>query len=130
MPAHRAVVSDQLAHILDSLGKRASPTLLVFDTFEAAGKAETWVTEELLLAVMDAPWLRVIITGQRVPVRQGTPWAEKSSKLIELGAPTPEEWFEYSKKHKPEVTLEFLSTLHKLVGGNISTLAQVCGPES
>src|SRR5262249_50058847 len=107
VPAARTGVSAQLANIFASLEATARATLLIFDTFELAGEAERWVKENLLLSVIGAPWLRVIIVGQRVPARPGDPWAGVSSPPIELRPPTAEEWFEYGQPHRTDLTLEF-----------------------
>ena len=125
-------VSRQLAQIFASVKKAARPTLLIFDTFELAGEAERWVNENLLLDVIRAPWLRVIIVGQRVPKSYGEPWAGVSAQPIELHSPTPEEWFDYGKPHKAssEFTLEWVRSLHALANGKSSIIAQVCGPEA
>jgi hypothetical protein len=125
-------VSLQLAEIFTSVKQAARPTLLIFDTFELAGEAERWVKDNLLLDVIRAPWLRVIIVGQRVPKPHGEPWAGVSFSPIELHPPTPEEWFTYGKSHKtsPEFTLELVRSLHACVNGKSSIIAQVCGPEA
>jgi hypothetical protein len=125
-------VSLQLAEIFTSVKQAARPTLLIFDTFELAGEAERWVKDNLLLAVIRAPWLRVIIVGQRVPKSYGEPWADFSSQPIELHPPTPEEWFTYGKSYKasPEFTLEWARSLHAFANGKSSVIAQVCGPEA
>jgi hypothetical protein len=123
-------VPSQLAQIFISVKNAARPTLLIFDTFELAGEAERWVKDNLLLAVVLAPWLRVIIVGQRVPRPHGEPWAGVSFPPIELRPPTPEEWFEYGKCHhsSPEFTIEWVRSLHACVNGKSSVIAQVCGP--
>jgi hypothetical protein len=125
-------VSGQLAQIFDVVKKAACPTLLIFDTFELAGEAERWVKANLLLAVVRAPWLRVIIVGQRVPTPHGESWADVSHQPIELHPPTPEEWFAYGKSHKtsPKFTLALVRALHACVNGKSSIIAQVCGPEA
>ena len=84
--------------------------------------------ENLLLSVIRAPWLRVIIVGQRVPAKHGEPWAGVSSDLTELHPPTPEEWFEYGKPHKPGITLDFVQQAHGFSGGKSTVLAQLLGP--
>jgi|RhiMetdeSRZDD1v2_1073273.scaffolds.fasta_scaffold191843_2 TIR domain-containing protein len=125
-------VSRQLAQIFASVKKAARPTLLIFDTFELAGEAERWVKDNLLLDVIRAPWLRVIIVGQRVPTLHGEPWADVSSQPIELRLPTPEEWFTYGKPYKtaPGFTLELVRNVYDIVNGKSSILAQICGPEA
>jgi TIR domain len=128
VPAAGTGVSAQLANIFASLEATARATLLIFDTFELAGEAERWVKENLLLSVISAPWLRVIIVGQRVPLRLGEPWTGVSSPLIELRPPTAEEWFEYGQPHRPGLTLEFVRQAHKFSGGKSSVLNQLVGP--
>lgn len=125
-------VSRQLAQIFASVKQAARPTLLIFDTFEMVGEAERWVKDNLLLDVIRAPWLRVIIVGQRVPTPYGEPWADFSPQPIVLHPPTPEEWFTYGKSHKasPEFTLEWVRTLHARVNGKSSIIAQVLRPEA
>jgi hypothetical protein len=95
MPAPTAGtgVSNQLAQVFAVIKKRSRPTLLIFDTFELAGEAERWVTDNLLLAIVSCAWLRVIVVGQRVTMPHGEPWAGDSYAPIELSPPTPEEWF-------------------------------------
>jgi hypothetical protein len=128
VPATGTGVSAQLANMFASLEATARPTLLIFDTFELAGEAERWVKENLLLSVISAPWLRVIIVGQRVPAPLGEPWAGASSPRIELRPPTAEEWFEYGQPHKPGLTLEFVRQVHELSRGKSSVLNQLFGP--
>jgi hypothetical protein len=127
VPAAGTGVSAQLANIFASLEATARPTLLIFDTFELAGEAERWVKENLLLSVISASWLRVIIVGQRVPARSGEPWAGVSSPPIELRPPTAEEWFEYGRLHKPDLTLEFVRQAHSYSRGKSSVLNQLVG---
>lgn len=121
-------VSAQLGELFASVKKAARPTLLIFDTFEQAGDADRWVKENFLLAIVRAPWLRVIIVGQRVPKSHGEPWAGVSSPPVELRPPTPQEWFDYSQPHKPGVTLEFVHQAHAFCGGKSALLAALLGP--
>jgi hypothetical protein len=123
-------VTSQLTHIFNSLKKAARPTLLILDTFELAGEAERWVKENLLLSIIRAPWLRIIIVGQRVPAKHGESWQGFSSDPIELRPPTAEQWFEFGKRHKPSITLAFVRQVHEYAGGKSTTLAQVCGPSA
>ena len=92
---------------------------LIFNTFELAGGTERWVKENLLLSVVRAPWLRVVIVGQRVPAKHGESWEGISFDLIELRSPTPEEWFDFGKPHHdtPEFTIELVRSLHATVKG-------------
>jgi hypothetical protein len=131
-PTPGTSVSGQLAQIFASVKKAARPTLLIFDTFELAGEAERWVKDNLLLDVIRAPWLRVIIVGQRVPTPHGEAWARVSSPLIELRRPTAEEWFTYGKQYKTsrEFTLKFVRTAYTMANGKSSILAQLFGPEA
>jgi len=125
-------VSSQLAQVFAAVKNRAQPTLLIFDTFEAAGEAERWIKETLLLSIISATWLRVVIVGQRVPAPYGEPWEGDSFKPIELRPPSAEEWFAYGKPHNssPEFTLEVVRAVHILVKGKSSYLAQLCRPSA
>ena len=129
-PTPSTGVIGQLAHVFASLKKAARPTLLIFDTFELAGEAERWVKENLLLSVIRAPWLRVLIVGQRVPAKHGEAWEGISSDLIELRPPTPQEWFEFGKPNKPGLTLEFVRQAHEISDGKSAVLAQLLGPRA
>ncbi len=121
-------VSAQLAEIFNALKAKAHPTLLIFDTFEAASEAERWVKETLLLSLPRAPWLRVIIVGQKVPPSHGQAWAAVSAPPVALRAPTPEEWFEYGQPYKPGLTLDFVRQAHGHCGEKIALLAGLLGP--
>ncbi|HJQ57120.1 MAG TPA: TIR domain-containing protein [Vineibacter sp.] len=127
-PTAGTAVSAQLASVFASLETAAHPTLLIFDTFEQAGKTERWVKDNLLLAVIGAPWLRVIIVGQRPISRQSEPWAGVCSPSIELIPPTAEEWFEYGRQNKPGLTFEFVKQAHEFSRGKGSTLHQLLSP--
>jgi hypothetical protein len=128
-PASGPAVSSQLAHILTSLTRRALPTLLIFDTFELAGDAERWIKETLLLAIIRAPWLRVIVVGQKTAVPHGQPWAGLSHEPIELRLPTAQEWFEFARTHKPELDLDFVERAHRSCPKS-AVLAQLLGPKA
>jgi hypothetical protein len=122
-------LATRLAHIVTSLKENPCPTLLIFDTFEAAGEAEAWVTRSLLLAMIRCPWLRIVIAGQRTPNSFGEPWESRSSDLIRLGCPTPEEWFDYGISHQPDLTLDKVRWAHSSCEGKSSVLAQLLAPK-
>lgn len=128
VPGAGTGVSAQLANIFASLEAIARPTLLIFDTFELAGETERWVKETLLVSAINAPWLRVIIVGQRVPSPAGEPFAKVCFPRMELRPPTAEEWFKYGKPHKPRLTLKFVRQAHEHSDGRSSVLSQLCGP--
>jgi hypothetical protein len=123
-------VTAQLASVFAAVKDAGRPTLLIFDSFELAGAAERWVKDNLLVAAVTAPWLRVIVVGQRVPDAHGEPWAGDASQPFELLPPSPEDWFAYGREHNrsPQFTVELLRTIHGLVGGRASVLAQICRP--
>ena len=127
-PADGSPLNDGLRHILDALKQRARPTLLIFDTYEVAGEAEEWVDRQLLSSLIRAPWLRVIIAGQRIPKTTGT--TPNASPIIVLQPPPPADWHEYSKRHRPELTLDDVETACRLALGKPSLLAQLLGPET
>jgi hypothetical protein len=120
----------RLGHILDALKRRAQPALLVFDTYESTGEAQDWVEKQLLPSLIRAIWLRVVIAGQRVPERAGAIWERVASPLISLKPPPPSDWFEYSKKHRPELTLADVEAACRLAYHKASLLAQMLGPTS
>ena len=123
-------VSGQLAEIYASLQRQGKPTLLIFDTFELAGDAERWVRDGLLLSIMRAPWLRVIVIGQKTINPHGEPWAGLTSKPIELRPPSPQEWFDYGREFRPNLTLDFVNQAHEMSGGKSALLAQLLGPSA
>ena len=121
-------VSVQLGQVFGAVSKTARPTLLIFDTFEMAGEAGRWVKDSLLLQIVNAKWLRIIIVGQSVAVPDGEAWAGESAQPIELHPPSPEEWFAYGKSHNssPQFTIELIRSVHALVQGKSSVIAQLC----
>jgi hypothetical protein len=121
-------LNDRFGQLLAALKERAAPALLIFDTYEAAGDAQEWVDKQLLPNILRCPWLRVVIAGQRVPDANGATWLSKSRSPLELKPPPPEDWLEYGRPHKPDVTLEFVRQAHEFCGGSPSCLAQLLGP--
>ena len=106
-PAPGSLVS-RFAELLLKLKSDPYPTLLIFDTFEDAGEAEDWVRKSLLLAMMRLPWLRLVICGQRTLAILGEPWETRSSDLIRLRQPTPEEWLSFGITNQPNLTLDYV----------------------
>lgn len=43
LPSPAPRLNERLGHILDALNRRERPALLIFDTYEAAGKAQDWM---------------------------------------------------------------------------------------
>ena len=128
-PTSGAAVASQLRETFSALVRAARPTLLIFDTFEHIGAAAQWVLDDLLLRVVSAPWLRVIILGQRVPHPSGEPWAE-DSRIVRLLPPTAEEWYAFARAHNasPELTFELVQKVHQVTNGKSSVLAQILRP--
>jgi hypothetical protein len=126
-PPQKSLVS-RLAHILLALKNDPRPTLLIFDTYESAGEADDWVRNSLLLAMMRCPWLRLVICGQRTAGSRGEPWETRSSDLIQLGRPTPEEWWDYGKSRQPDLTLENVRWAYESCGGQSIVLAELLWP--
>jgi hypothetical protein len=127
-PATQGSLSDQLRHILEGLKRRAAPTLLVFDTFEMAGEAERWVKESMLPALLRSCWLRVVVVGQAALRPHGEIWADCGEPPIELRPPSAQEWFDFGRTHRPELTLEFVNQVHELARGKSGLLAQLLSP--
>ena len=127
-PPPQASLASRLSQILGKLKYSPSPTLLIFDTFEAAGEADDWVRNSLLLAMMRCPWLRLVITGQRTADSRGEPWESRSSDLIQLRRPTPEEWWDYGKSGEPDLSLENVRWVYERCLGHSIMLAQILRP--
>lgn len=117
-----------LGAILQSVLARHEPTLLIFDTFETAGEAETWVCRDLLESLVRADHMRVVIAGQKCPPRPGAPWAREVHGPLEIGEPTVDDWFVYGGQYKDDLTLDFVRRTHTYCGGRAPLLAQILGP--
>lgn len=130
VPPARDQLGDRLGHILDELKARRRPTLLVFDTYEAAGEAIQWIERELLTGLIRAPWMRVAILGHAAPDPSGSVWESVSSPTIELRPPPPEDWFDFGRVHERDVTLDFVRQAHKLCRGSAAVLAELLGPQN
>ncbi len=128
LPTLGTGVTAQLSEVFASLKHVAHPTLLIFDTFEQAGKTERWVQENLLPSAIRAPWLRIIIAGQQVPSQYGESWQDISSDVVQLRPATALAWFKFGKQHKPQLTLDFVRQAHKYSGGRSAVMAQLLGP--
>ena len=130
-PPEGSTLSERLAKIFTELRRRAQPTLLVLDTYEAAGEAKGWIEGVLLPHLVSARWLRVVIVGQSVPDRVGSTWESLAASALKLELPDPEHWLEYGRKHRDDpIDLEFVTVAHGLAGGRASVLAGLLGPRS
>jgi hypothetical protein len=124
-------MSERLAKIFTELRRRAQPTLLVFDTYEAAGEAKDWVERVLLPYLVYARWLRVVIIGQSVPTRVGSVWESVAASTLTMQLPGPEDWLGYGRVNRGDtVDLEFVTHAHQLCDGKPSVLAVLLGPRS
>lgn len=128
-PPTKGPLTGRLGAILNELRRRSRPTLLIFDSYEAAGEAGDWVENVLLPYVMSAPWLRIVIIGQSVPKRVGTTWESFAAGTLTLLVPGPEHWLEYGRANRGgELELTFVAQAHQLSGGKASVLAGLLGP--
>jgi hypothetical protein len=129
LPLESTRLNERLRHILRTLIEHKQPTLLIFDTYEAAGKPqEDWVERELLTTLVRAPWLRIVIAGQHVPKSFGVVWASVARAAVEVKPPPPADWFDYGKQHRPELKLEEVETAWRLANEKVSLLAQLLDP--
>jgi len=120
-------LNDRLGQVLAALKVRASPALLIFDTYEAAGEAQDWVDKQLLPNLLVCPWLRVVIAGQRVPDAKGAIWPSKARATLDLLPPEPQDWLDFGLLAKPDTTLDFVRQAHLYCNGRASVLAQLLG---
>jgi hypothetical protein len=81
-----------------------------------------------LPTLLRAPFLRVVIAGQRAPNRNGAPWAAGAKPTLQLTTPEPEDWFKFSQPHKEGLTLDFVRQAHACCNGKPSVLAELLGP--
>jgi hypothetical protein len=131
-PPAGQTLNEQLAGIFTELRRRAQPTLLVFDTYEAAaGEVKDRIESVLLPYLVPARWLRVVITGQSVPTRAGSTWESVAATTLNLRLPEPEDWLAYGRVNRDEaLSLEFVTQVHQLGEGRASLLASLLGPRS
>jgi len=130
-PPAGQTLNERLAKIFTELRRRARPTLLVFDTYEAAGEAKDWIENVLLPHLVSAHWLRVVIIGQSVPTRAGSTWESVAASTLILQLPGPEDWFPYGRANRGnKINLEFVTMAHQLAQGKASLLASLLGPLS
>ena len=129
-PPYGRTLSERLAKILTELGRRPRPTLLVFDTYEAAGEAKGWIEDVLLPHLVHSRWLRVVIIGQVAPVRVGSTWESIAAGPLTLQLPGPEDWLEYGQANRGEsVSLDFVTLAHQYADGRPTLLAGLLGPK-
>jgi hypothetical protein len=130
-PPAGQTLNERLTQIFLELQRRARPTLLVFDTYEAAGEAKDWIEGVLLPRLVSLRWLRVVIIGQSVPTRAGSTWESVAANTLTLQLPGPEAWLAYGlANHGDTVDLEFVTRVHQLIGGKPSVLFNLLGPKS
>jgi hypothetical protein len=129
-PPDGQTLNERLAKVFTELRRRARPTLLVFDTYEAAGEAKDWIEGVLLPYLVSALWLRVVIVGQSVPTRVGSTWESIAANTLVLRLPDPEDWLEYGRTNRGDsVQLEFVTEAHRYAEGKPSLLAGLFGPK-
>jgi hypothetical protein len=130
-PPAGQTLSERLAKIFTELRRRTQPTLLVFDTYEAAGEVTDWIESVLLPHVVSARWLRIVIIGQSTPSRVATIWESVAAGPITLQLPSPEDWLVYGRTNLGETLgLEFVAQAHQYAAGKPSLLAGLLGPRS
>ncbi|HZJ65657.1 MAG TPA: SEFIR domain-containing protein [Kofleriaceae bacterium] len=126
-----AGVTEALAEILQTLHARAQPTVIILDTYEAAGEdVQQWIANALLTSLIPptVTHLRVVTAGQTAPRRYLAPWEAEALGPIDLQAPTEDDWYAYALRHRPGVARDFVTNLFTMVNGRSPLLAQVLGP--
>jgi hypothetical protein len=114
----------RLDAVLTALTTRSKPTLLIFDTFDVPSKVTEWLKDKVLLRLPRAPWLRLVIVGQKVPSSGGTAWADFATH-VELHQPTWEDWYRYGKAWGKNLDEDFVRKLFDAVKGQPALLDQV-----
>ena len=86
-------VMERLRRLFAYLQKRATPTLLIIDTYDDSQAREfsDWVEKLLLVATPRADWLRVVVAGQRVPDDRAASWAGQA-QFAKLEPPNCNDW--------------------------------------
>jgi hypothetical protein len=130
-PPTGQTLNERFTKILAELQDRALPTVLIFDTYEAAGEAKGWIERVLLPRLVSAHWLRVVITGQSVPTRVGSEWAEVAASTLILRPPSVNDWHAYGRENRDDnPPLAFVKRLHRYSGGKPGHLSSLLGPVS
>lgn len=128
MPPSDRKLHERLGGVLDELKRLSHPTLLIFDTYEMVGEAQEWVERQLLPCLIRGTWLRVVITGQKVPNSAGSVCAAVARPAVQLVPPQPVDWFDYGKLHRHDLTLAEVETACRLASLKPSLMAQLLGP--
>lgn len=124
-------ITEGLAEILRALLARTRPTVIILDTYEAAGEeVQDWISKSLLVSLIPptVTHLRVVVAGQTAPRRQLAPWATEAHGPIELDAPSADDWYAYAQQNRPDVTRDFVAQLYTVCQGRSPLLAEVLGP--
>jgi TIR domain len=130
-PPTGQTLNERFMKILAELQERAQPTVLIFDTYEAAGESKGWIERVLLPRLVSVRWLRVVITGQSVPARVSSAWEGVAASTLILCPPSVKEWHAYGQENRDDnPSLALVKKLHKLSGGKPGLLASLLGPVS
>lgn len=130
-PAPAGRLSERLGEVLGALRERKRPSLLIFDTYEAAaGETEEWMGTALLPALVRSKWLRVVIAGQRTPERAGAAWELVSAPVMEVIPPQPEDWYTFGKQHHADLDFAFVKQAVVFSSNKASLLSELLGPST
>jgi len=122
-------LNERLAKIFRELQVQAKPTLLVFDTYEAAGEAKDWIENVLLPHLLTARWLRVIIVGQSVPTSAGSTWESVAASTLTLQLPGLDDWLAYGRVNRGEtLSPGVVMQAYDHADGKPTVLADLLGP--
>ena len=123
-------LTDRFGQILTALKGRPAPSLLIFDTYEAAGEAREWVDNQLLPHLLRCPWLRVVIAGQDVPDPTAAIWLSVARATLPVEPPPPADWLEYGKKNRTDLNLTLADVENACLWAKnkAGLLSQLLGP--
>ena len=127
-PPSSGSVGDQLGALASSLGAAPTPTLLIFDTVEAAGKLWQVVDEHFLSVCVRSDWLRIVISGQRLPSIDDDPAVAMWVRHVELSPPTVDDWFRFGQAFRTDLPREFVASAYALCDGRGPMLAPTARP--
>ena len=70
--------------------------------------------------------MKIAVCVKQVP--DATVWGKLARSTLQLVGPLPEDWLDFGRQHRPNLTLGEVETAHRLAANRISLLAQLLKP--